>query len=305
MWESDRIELQNFKKNSDKIKCINCKSIDMFYDKSYLICKLCMTIQDEHSNISDFGMYEDPNDIINKLYPYTNSSTSIIVNFKKVPHGMLLCKMHGWTAITHCERKLKRINDIIIDICKDKHIGSLELSDATILNNTLYKFKIINMYYKFRHPTTNGILAMCYYYAWKDRNIILSTTELLNIFDIKQSILSRGNKKINKILTEYSIKSDIFNTRPIQIMNYISNIEYKFEFSKKDILNITHILMRLKNNIISIINIPKSIISGVIYNYVKFHNIDISKNEIMIKCGVSSSVIDTYAFKTYPFIHCI
>jgi hypothetical protein len=150
-----------------------------------------------------------------------------------------------------------------------------------------------------------GILSICFYYAWKNIFIYLTYAELSKIFSISKEIISSGNKRINKALMIYPELRVVINIKPICLNQYIKTIKYKFPIlnKSKDINFIYKVIMRLNDHLLSIKNVPKSIISGIIWNYVKKNEItEITKVDIINGFGCSTSIVDTYSKKINLFM---
>ena len=124
------------------------------------------------------------------------------------------------------------------------------------------------------------------------------------IFEIDKKIISKGNNIINKLYKTIPHIATVINKKPLSLLNYIDNIQFHFPIlTPSHIKDITKYVNRIKNNPIAIINVPKSIMVGILCNYVDKYNISLTHNTIIKKIGASKSNASQYRRKLKPLIY--
>ena len=263
MWRDD-----NYSIDVDDDICNNCGCHTLLKDNNQIFCESCMTVQSRQD--VDMSKY-DENMIFstkNQLFNTYNAIPSMFIKTKKISHAFSIIRTFKWSRTTHQERKIRKVFVEVSKIMSNiDEINGIKLDDDQIVAEVTQNFQTINNYLNFRHPITFGIYAMCLYYVMKNKYIILTNEELVTIFSISKRILSAANRKINNILLNKHELRKKFNTIPLQPSSFINTIKYKFPKLKNYMQIIEATLNRVDNHFVSTCNVPKSIVSGIIYNY--------------------------------------
>lgn len=290
--------------------CDNCESDKLSKSDGKIFCEMCMTVQEK----TDINLSSYDEDALfnakNILFRKYRATPSIFIR-TKIPKSFSVIRTFDWSKISHQERKIQNVYQELQEILSKTTINNIDLREEHIVIEVTQYFQMINSYINFRHPITTGIYAICLYYVMKNRRIILTDPELISIFSINKKILSTSNRKVNNVLLRQTRLQKKFNISPLQPSSFIETIHHKFPQLGPYIELIERTLLRLDGHNISIRNVPKSVVSGVVYNYIchasREEGLVIDSNEqkkdIIKKLDVSNSIIDIYQQKTQYYIY--
>ena len=140
-----------------------------------------------------------------------------------------------------------------------------------------------------RGKKRRGIIAGCFYHAFKINKQNIPNEELINLFNVDNKEILKGLKYITKnISKEINLHADTIDDIEKEIINTMK----KFNSNKRQNEEVIEIYKKTKNKS-SILNRsrPNSLIAGIIYYWICRHDLQINMNEISNKLNISTSTI--------------
>jgi len=291
---SSQNDHKNINTNIDVSKeCPNCGSYKLTVENQNFICTDCLYII--KVNYTEENMsYKNKE---NELFPNINSLVSI--------PGTSNNKLRNNFTYVSIPAKEKSMSSVYKNVIAkhEKHSDIINqydvkgISKDLIIEALLIYKKIIEIAGSRRNLLKSGIIAMCLYYVYKEKYIILTKKELATIFEIDQSYISKANKIINDLSADNQDLASMINTTPVTVYDILDKIQYKFQcITQEDIDNLRIILKRIENSKMIKNNTPIPVVSGILYNYAVLNNIkEITVRSIIDKLSVSDSSIERYA----------
>ena len=220
---------------------------------------------------------------INPLLPESSLST-IVLGKGYETYRRLNC----WNGMTYRERSL--IN-VLNHISKKAKSGNIP---TCIVDKTIAMYKMLSEEHIRRGESRESLIAACVMNALKDKNIPRSSTEIAELFGIRNKKLSKGCNQFAEIM--YSKDSDYLKkikpTEPKDLINRYCDILEIDEVHRKYSMTVANLSDKLgicpENN-------PKSIAVGSIYLVSQVYRLEFSKKDIAKKCKTSEVTIS----KTY------
>ena len=121
-----------------------------------------------------------------------------------------------------------------------------------------------------RGSNRKGIIAACVYFSCKDSNVPRSVNEIADIFDIKNTILTKGCKQFKEIIQMNKLNVKRINdSSSVTIDDFIDRFCSKLHLSKDEIDVIKHLSKRSQELNLINENTPPSMAAGCIYLYIK------------------------------------
>jgi len=292
--ELDSYFSKKFLKNNSEMdlnKCVNCDSINsLIYDYNTYskICKICGTIDDTIADESAewrFYGHSDSKSInpsrcggipINNLLPKSSMGTTIGSGNNKYKSVRRLQK---WNQISNDERSDYEVFKKIDIILKKTQINTKIINDAKLYYKMLSEKndQKTNIFLT-RGNNRNALIVACLYISSKNNKKPFKEENILKIFNIGKSDLTKGLKKFSLI---ERTKNITINNNKIVIYDLIEYYGKQFNF-KDNVIKILHLIYirALKINILKNSN-PKSICSGLIFFISYIFKLNINKKNII------------------------
>ena len=294
-----------FLKNNSEMdlnKCINCDSINsLIYDYNTYnkICKICGTIEDtirDESAEWRFYGYSDSKSVdpsrcggipINNLLPKSSMGTTIgggNSKFKSVR------RLQKWNQIANDERSDYEVFKKIDDILKKTQINTKIINDAKLYYKMLSEKNEENAnIFLTRGRNRNSLIVACLYISSKNNKKPFKEENILKIFNISKSDLTKGLKKFSLIERTKNIS---INNNNIVIYDLIEYYGKQFNF-EENIIKILHLIYirALKINILKNSN-PKSICSGLLYFVNYIFKLKVNKKNIIAIIHISEVTLN-------------
>ena len=305
--KTDRMEALEYFLNDDEednffnLNNLNyCQSCGNILKKKeygmYKYCMKCNTISDKEYMDDDIKNIEiNP---INLLAP--NYRNIVVVTGNK---NSKIKKQYKYNSIPSDEYAiidlLKKIKKILNkNLCKIyPNIEQINNIIEDDIASSLLLYKKIKSHTNKRDKTRMGIIACCYYYIKKNQYYYMSIKELNILFGLSSvnKSLTNGFKEFHKICLQDKDIRTFVDLSPLTLDNIFEIIKRKFTLSNENIDDLSNSIIMIKNNYISIINTPFSVIAGLFYNYIKYKGLSIKKKDIVDKLYVSESSIEKYS----------
>lgn len=189
--------------------CCNSVNIIDDYILGINVCSNCGQVIDNiFDHKPEWHLYEDDDgntvgrcgQITNKLLPLSSLGTRFIGNkYSK------LRKLHIWNSVPYKERSLNNVFKIIIEKCDTNNIKKNIQEDAKIMYKNINESKHLDGKNKDKNIITRGnnrkgIIAACVFFACKRNNCSRTQKEIANIFSLKHAEISKGCKKMSKLI---------------------------------------------------------------------------------------------------------
>lgn len=292
----DFIDSLTEKKEQKSTKCCSLlENIEI--EQGMTKCKVCSNII---SNIVDnpewryYGNIDtkssDPTRCgmpVNTLLPESSVGSSIGYSSNTKTMNQIR-KFQKWQGMPYKERSLYKVFLEIQEECKNNNLPNIICNEAKSLYTIISKTKIS------RGSNRKGIIAACVYFACKECNVPRSANEIAEIFDIKPTIMTKGVKKAQEIIS-MNKKNKLRLSKPssIQANDFIERFCNKLSLDENSNKEVKEICEKcIKGNIISE-NTPPSIAAGCIFYYIKKNSItNITKKHISDICKISEVTIN-------------
>lgn len=280
----------------DENCCEFCSSSDVILEDGNFFCKSCNSLTSRFIDANAEWRYYGAEDSkssdptrcgmpINHLLP-ESSLGSVISNTMNESYDMrLIRKYHTWNSISYKERTLYNIFEGISTNAANNGISPSIIEQAKMFYKKVSESKIT------RGDNRSGLIASSIYMSCKSNKVPRSTKEIAKIFNIKITTMTRGCKKfqdIMKINLESTRAEDFiqrFSSKlnlPLEIRNLCKHI-----VTKADELNIVNE------------NTPPSIAAGSIYLCIIVCDLNISKKDLSVVCGISQVTLTKCYKKLY------
>lgn len=224
---------------------------------------------------------------VNTLLPESSVGSTIAYNSNTKTMNQIR-KFQKWQGMPYKERSLYKVFLEIQEKCKKNNIPNIIINEAKSLYTIISKTKIS------RGSNRQGIIAACVYFACKECNVPRSSNEIAEIFIIKPTIMTKGVKKAQEIISmNKKNKQRLSKSSSIQAKDFIDRFCNKLEIDGESIKEIKLICEKcMKENIISE-NTPPSIAAGCIFYYIKKKSLEqITKKQISEICKISEVTIN-------------
>ena len=196
-------------------------------------------------------------------------------------------KYHQWNEMPYKERSLYKVFCQLYEISNKNNIPLKITEEAKGLYTIISSTKIS------RGDNRSGIIAACLYFSCKLNNVPRSSKEIASLFNIKNTVMTKGCKKFQEILHMNKLYKDrLINIKSIQPIDLIDRCCNYFKLENDIIIEIKDICNEItKSNLISE-NTPPSIAAACIYYIINKNNINICKKEIAEICNISDVTIN-------------
>lgn len=284
------------KKSGDANRCEFCNGSDVLLEDGNFFCKSCNSLTSrfidaaaewrfygaEDSKSSDPTRCGMP---VNDLLP-ESSLGSVISNKMNESYDMrLIRKYHMWNSMSYKERTLYSIFDNISTNASNNGISNSIIEEAKMFYKKVSESKIT------RGDNRSGLIASSIYMSCKSNKVPRSTKEIAKIFNIKITTMTRGCKKFQDIM-----KMNLESTRAEDfIQRFSSKLNLTIEI--RDLCQ--YVVKKADElNIVSE-NTPPSIAAGSIYLAIILCDLNISKKDLSVACGISQVTLTKCYKKLY------
>ena len=145
-----------------------------------------------------------------------------------------------------------------------------------------------------RGKSRKSLIAACFYYSCKDKNISRSTKEISDIFDLKVKKMTSGCKQFNEMMYHNNLDYSS-NIEPTTPENFIERYGKKLGINKIHRDRACHVAKIAQKLGIVSENTPPSIAVGSLYLITLVDKIPITKKRFSDICDISEVTIS----KTY------
>lgn len=284
--------------NQNKTKC-KCNSDNSFGSNDGLLyCVNCGYMNNNNLDIdSELTDAYSSGSIINKNIEKASLGTNIVGT-------SYLSKVNKWglwmnnykektfleiidTIKRHCNHKIPTIIiDNAINVMKDINKAKHESGDNK------------GSYIIIRGLNKKSLIAASIYYASKKTNYPLTTIEIVNLFDINQKDLTKGEKIFDNLLPDSLKKNTIYISKN-EIILYVNkycnllkidkNYKSKIQDVANNLMSIEQILVKGNSSLLAI---------GSIYLIIVHYNLDIDKKKIKETIQIYSDTILNKIYKS-------
>ena len=248
--------------------CNSCHTNSIFedYENGNFVCSLCGLV----SNESVYG-YDIPN--TNDDWNFNEKNEN--------PPSKTLQNLYNQQILTHTERNVNKISQIIDQLCTD-----VLSPNVILLSKSLYETFIKRK--TTRGNTRKGIISCCIYHACRIENVPRSIQEIANISHISTTIINHSNHIFMNFMKDI-IKPQHFDNKD-HLWRSFNNINC----DKKDkalLINITKHILELDLDIFYGKK-KDSIVSSIICYVCNHLHINIDKKNVAKDFNVSIVTIN-------------
>ena len=223
---------------------------------------------------------------INELLPKSSSGTSISYRGGGAEMHRVR-KFQQWNGIPYRERSLLKVFQEISEKCKKASIPEIIIKEAQSLYSIISSTKIS------RGANRKGIIAACVYFSCKDSKVPRSVNEIADVFDIKNTILTKGCKQFKEIIQMNKLNVKRVNdSDSVTIDDFIVRFCSKLHLDASQISVIQHLSQKSQELSLVNENTPPSMAAGCIYLYIKENKLEINKSDISEVCKISEVTIN-------------
>lgn len=277
-------------------RCDFCKGEDIVLEDGNFFCKSCSSITSRFIDANAEWRYYGAEDSkssdptrcgmpVNDLLP-ESSLGSVISNRMGESYDMrLIRKYHMWNSMSYKERTLYNIFDSITVNAANSGISNSIIEEAKAFYKKVSESKIT------RGDNRSGLIASSIYMSCKSNKVPRSTKEIAKIFNIKITTMTRGCKKFQDIMK--------FNLESTKAEDFIHRFSSKLNMDIEMRELCKHVVNRADElNIVSE-NTPPSVAAGSIYMIIVLCDLNITKKDLSVACGISQVTLTKCYKKLY------
>lgn len=294
----DEMRKENKHANFNEKWCPYCEDESVVLEDGNYICTTCSSVTNRFiDNSAEWRYYgaednksSDPTRCgmpVNDLLP--NSSLGSVISSKAgESYGMrLIRKHHFWNSVTYKERSLYHIFDSISTNAVNHGLPPSIIEEAKALYKKMSETKMT------RGDNRNGMIATSIYMSCKNHNVPRSSKEIANIFNIKNTTMTKGCKRFQELM-----RVNMDSSEPEDFVNRFGS---KINMSP-DMRELCKIVMKKADEVgVLSENTPPSIAAGVIYLIITVCKLPITKNDLSNVCGISQVTICKCFKKLYTY----
>jgi transcription initiation factor TFIIB len=309
-------EKQKLWETFDKLKFSKTNKIECIYlnDEDNEICTVCnsnlITMEDGfptctnkncsvvYTNVLDyspewryFGADDknanDPTRCGNPINPLLSESSfgCKVLSTQKCSYEMKkIRKWTEWQAMPHKEKSLYEEFQFITVMAQNAGINKIFIDEAMNIHKDISEQKI------FRGLNRDGIKAASIYISCRQNGCPRTAHEIAEIFKLDRASATNGCSMAMNILNGTNNQGNNLElTTPVDfIQRYCS----KLNFPSKLVMLAVFIANKITNGNVIVDNAPHSIAAGIIYFISNNCNLNITKTDIKLICGVSEVTIN-------------
>jgi transcription initiation factor TFIIIB Brf1 subunit/transcription initiation factor TFIIB len=291
-------------KNYDEDYCFSCNSLLMVMDEGFPTCvnPQCGIIYRNTLDYSPewryFGVDDknanDPTRCGNPINPLLTESSfgcKVLCTPKSSFEMKKIRKWTEWQSMPHKEKSLYDVFQYITIMAQNSGIPKIFIDEAIVIYKDISEQKI------FRGLNRDGIKAASIYISCRLNGCPRTSHEISEIFKLDKTSATNGCSMAMNILNNLERKeeptntqtSDLCTTTPVMfIERYCSKLSIPSEL----VVLAKFVANKLEKNSLITDNTPNSIAAGVIYFISQNCNLNISKMDIKLVCGVSEVTIN-------------
>ncbi len=283
--------------------CKDCQTDSLVYEDGAYFCYHCGKFQEVRINQEqEWRFYgdsdsksTDPTRVgmpMNQLLPESSLGTVISNRGSHSIEFEKLRQYHTWNTMPYKERSLYRVYERLQSKAIKAGIPLCIIENAKSMYKQLSEAQIS------RGANRRGLMASCIYRACQMENVPRSAKEIADIYDLKTSEMTKGNKKFLEIMN-LAKKREGYVIASSTPMNFIKRFCSKLGLSE-DIYHICFIVAYATTKLdIVDENTPPSIAAGSIFLVMSLCNINISKRQVALACKISEVTISKCYKKLY------
>lgn len=300
------IDFNNIKKEKkNKKSCINCKSTNLFHDKSQgvVICEDCDVVN--HEILNDSPEFTSFNNEGSRYGCPTN------YYFPKSALGTKI-KSRGWSKIGNLqmqgqmpykEKSLMEVLKKIQEKCKKYNITSPIIDNA----KNLYKKINDSKHSKGKRKGKNRIMrcinrrsmiAACVFYACKIQKEPRSPKEIADIYDLEIKHVNRGCRKF---LDYIDIDTLMCKFKSSQSSDFIHRFADKLDIEDTYIKKARDISENIHKLDLASTHEPPSVAAGCLLLVANMYHLELTKKQISSVFGISDVTISKTYRRIQPY----
>ena len=285
----------------DLMRCKHCNSTSVVVDESNYTCQKCGSVLarfiDMNAEWRFYGADDnnsgDPSRCgmpINDLLP--DSSLGLMMGYctgNESYEMMMLRKYHRWNSMTYKERSLYKIFDTLTINAVNNGIPKTIIEQSKVYYKKLSEIQIT------RGKNRSGLIASSMYMSCKQHGVPRSTKEIAQIFNLKQSTITKG---CNKFMEMMDIQME--SSTPVDFIQRFCS-KMNLDQSVRDLTR--HVVITADRLNLVCESTPPSIAAASIYLVGVVKKINFSKKDLAECCDISQVTIGKCYKKLYSYRH--
>ena len=293
------------KKKTTGNKCINCKSSNLFHDKSQgvVVCEDCDVVNHEVLNDTpEFSSYNSEGSRYgcptNYYYPKSALGTKI--------------KSKGWSKIGNLqmqgqmpykEKSLMEVLKKIQEKCKKYNITSPIIDNAKNLYKKINDSKHVKGKRKgknriMRCINRRSMIAACVFYACKIQKEPRSPKEIADIYDLEIKHVNRGCRKF---LDYVDVETLMCRFKSSQSSDFIQRFAKKLDIELTYIKKTKDISENIHKLDLASTHEPPSVAAGCLLLVANMYHLELTKKQISNVFGISDVTISKTYRRIQPY----
>jgi transcription initiation factor TFIIB len=195
-------------------------------------------------------------------------------------------RFQKWNGIPYKERSLLKVFQDITEKCVAAGLPSIIIKESHSLYTVIAKNKIS------RGGNRLGLIGACVYFACVDCKVGRSVNEIAEIFQIKNTILTKGCKSFKEIMYQNRNMNRMNTYKTIEVDDFLHRFCSKLGLNERDIISIKKIANTCTKMDLVCENTPPSMAAGCIYIYLKHTGDQRDKKTLADVCKISEVTIN-------------
>ena len=283
--------------NENGIKTVNdCDCSDIVNHQGLYICRECGEGKETILEDAEWRYYgaDDSKSSgptrcgmpVNSLLPKSSVGTVIGYSYKTNSRDAMKIRNYStWNGMPYKERSLFNVFNTITIACKKSNLPKCIIEESKVLYKSISDKKIS------RGNNRKGIIAATVYHSCKIKNVPRSTKEIADVFGIKISIMTKGNKQFYDLYNSIH-KKKMSDKKPTQPIDYIERFISQLNLPDNVCEMSKNIALKATEEKLTYQNTPPSIAVGCIYLACQLLNNPCNKKTIAAKCNISEVTIN-------------
>lgn len=291
-------------------ECVNCNSTDLIEDhiQGIRVCGNCGQVKGSIV-MNGTSWDEDGGDTsksmpINQLLPQSSLGTTIAGHYKT-----RVSTLHSWSAMPYKERSLNMVFKEIQSKCQQGNIYKCIEEDARIIYHKISEckysdskknqIKMANPKYKkvinpdrqiiIRGTNRRGMIAACVFFACRRKGMTRSPREIAELFEIKNTDMTRGCKNLLKIMKYRNMELNTGTSLP---EHFVTRFCHEMRIPQQYISQAIQISKNIKKLQIASIHTPFTTATGSILITAELNGLDwVTRKSLAEKFNVSEITI--------------
>lgn len=199
-----------------------------------------------------------------------------------------LQKLHMWNAMTHRERALYRVFDIISVVSNNNGISTCIVEEAKSLYKRISESRIT------RGENRRAIIACSVYVACKSNGVPRSIKEIAIMFDVNKCAMTKACKAFQDLL-----RQNLSSSAP---EDFVARFCSKLGLGPEALSMCRYVLHAADDKCIVTDSTPPSLVASVIMLCCSLMGLDVSRARIADECQLSQVTVAKCYKKLIPHI---